>query len=261
VGRLQLRGCILVSEKLIKNDVFTSVHIEEFELQVRDTKRGVEEITREIPNVSEEAVKNLDEEGVIRTGARVRQGDILVGKVTPKASRAVARGAPAEGDLRRQAGDVRDASLKAPPGMDGIVIDIKVFSRREKDEARRCRKRRRSRSSAASPRRSASASRRAPVECQADPRGAAVKRAEERGQRELLGARAANSRRLPSGTSTSRIWHGIRQAHVGDALALLLGLAAELLDLLLFLHLRALVLLAAREHLDVDDDAVHAGRA
>jgi DNA-directed RNA polymerase subunit beta len=126
---------ILVSEKLIKNDVFTSVHIEEFELQVRDTKRGVEEITREIPNVSEEAVKNLDEEGVIRTGARVRQGDILVGKVTPKGEQELS---PEERLLKAifgdKAGDVRDASLKAPPGMDGIVIDIKVFSRREKDE-------------------------------------------------------------------------------------------------------------------------------
>jgi len=124
-----------VSEKLSKNDVFTSLHIEEFELQVRDTKRGVEEITREIPNVSEEAVKNLDEEGVVRIGARVRQGDILVGKVTPKGEQELS---PEERLLKAifgdKAGDVRDASLKAPPGMDGIVIDIKVFSRREKDE-------------------------------------------------------------------------------------------------------------------------------
>ena len=127
---------IIISEKLIKNDVFTSIHIEEFELQVRDTKRGVEEITREIPNVSEEAVKNLDEEGVIRIGARVRQGDILVGKVTPKGEQELS---PEERLLKAifgdKAGDVRDASLKAPPGMDGIVIDIKVFSRREKDES------------------------------------------------------------------------------------------------------------------------------
>ncbi len=127
---------IMVSENLIKNDVFTSIHIEEFELQVRDTKRGVEEITREIPNVSEEAVKNLDEEGVIRIGARVRQGDILVGKVTPKGEQELS---PEERLLKAifgdKAGDVRDASLKAPPGMDGIVLDIKVFSRREKDES------------------------------------------------------------------------------------------------------------------------------
>jgi len=134
-GGYNFEDAILVSEKLIKDDVFTSIHIEEFELQVRDTKRGVEEITREIPNVSEEAVKNLDEEGVIRIGARVRQGDILVGKVTPKGEQELS---PEERLLKAifgdKAGDVRDASLKAPPGMDGIVIDIKVFSRREKDE-------------------------------------------------------------------------------------------------------------------------------
>jgi DNA-directed RNA polymerase subunit beta len=134
-GGYNFEDAILVSEKLIKDDVFTSIHIEEFELQVRDTKRGVEEITREIPNVSEDAVKNLDEEGVIRIGARVRQGDILVGKVTPKGEQELS---PEERLLKAifgdKAGDVRDASLKAPPGMDGIVIDIKVFSRREKDE-------------------------------------------------------------------------------------------------------------------------------
>ena len=134
-GGYNFEDAILVSEKLIKDDIFTSIHIEEFELQVRDTKRGVEEITREIPNVSEEAVKNLDEEGIIRIGARVRQGDILVGKVTPKGEQELS---PEERLLKAifgdKAGDVRDASLKAPPGMDGIVIDIKVFSRREKDE-------------------------------------------------------------------------------------------------------------------------------
>ncbi|NOT33812.1 MAG: DNA-directed RNA polymerase subunit beta [Candidatus Eisenbacteria bacterium] len=134
-GGYNFEDAILVSEKLIKEDMFTSIHIEEFELQVRDTKRGVEEITREIPNVSEDAVKNLDEEGVIRIGARVRQGDILVGKVTPKGEQELS---PEERLLKAifgdKAGDVRDASLKAPPGMDGIVIDIKVFSRREKDE-------------------------------------------------------------------------------------------------------------------------------
>ena len=135
-GGYNFEDAILISEKVVKEDIFTSIHIEEFELQVRDTKRGVEEITREIPNVSEDAVKNLDEEGVIRIGARVRQGDILVGKVTPKGEQELS---PEERLLKAifgdKAGDVRDASLKAPPGMDGIVIDIKVFSRREKDES------------------------------------------------------------------------------------------------------------------------------
>jgi len=83
-GGYNFEDAILVSERLLKEDRFTSIHIEEFELQVRDTKRGAEEITREIPNVSEEAVKNLDEEGIVRIGARVKAGDILVGKVTPK---------------------------------------------------------------------------------------------------------------------------------------------------------------------------------
>jgi DNA-directed RNA polymerase subunit beta len=119
-GGYNFEDAILVSERLIKNDLFTSVHIEEFELQVRDTKRGVEEITREIPNVSEEAVKNLDEEGVIRIGARVRQGDILVGKVTPKGEQELS---PEERLLKAifgdKAGDVRDASLKALPGWTG----------------------------------------------------------------------------------------------------------------------------------------------
>src|SRR5712664_3314660 len=135
-GGYNFEDAILVSERLIKDDRFASIRIEEFELQVRDTKRGAEEITREIPNVSEEAVKNLDEEGIIRIGARVRQGDILVGKVTPKGEQELS---PEERLLKAifgdKAGDVRDASLKAPPGMDGIVIDIKVFSRREKDES------------------------------------------------------------------------------------------------------------------------------
>jgi DNA-directed RNA polymerase subunit beta len=135
-GGYNFEDAILVSERLLKGDRFTSIHIEEFELQVRDTKRGAEEITREIPNVSEEAVKNLDEEGIVRIGARVKAGDILVGKVTPKGETDLT---PEERLLRaifgEKAGDVRDASLKAPPGMDGVVIDTKVFSRREKDEA------------------------------------------------------------------------------------------------------------------------------
>jgi DNA-directed RNA polymerase subunit beta len=135
-GGYNFEDAILVSENLLKQDKFKSIHIEEFELQVRDTNRGVEEITREIPNVGDEAVKNLDEEGIIRIGAPVRAGDILVGKVTPKGETDLS---PEERLLRaifgEKAGDVRDASLKAPPGMEGIVIDIKVFSRREKDEA------------------------------------------------------------------------------------------------------------------------------
>ena len=129
---------IIVSERLTKKDIFTSIHIEEFELQVRDTKRGTEEITREIPNVSEQAVANLDEHGIIRIGAEVGSGDILVGKVTPKGETELS---PEERLLRaifgEKAGDVRDASLKAPPGMDGVVMDRKVFSRKERDEKTR----------------------------------------------------------------------------------------------------------------------------
>ncbi|MCK4415280.1 MAG: DNA-directed RNA polymerase subunit beta [Candidatus Eisenbacteria sp.] len=134
---------ILVSERLIKNDIFSSIHIEEFELQVRDTKRGVEEITREIPNVGDEALRYLDEDGIIRVGAPVKAGDILVGKVTPKGETDLT---PEERLLRAifgdKAGDVRDASLKAPPGMDGVVIDVKVFSRKEKDDATKKREKR-----------------------------------------------------------------------------------------------------------------------
>jgi DNA-directed RNA polymerase subunit beta len=126
---------IVVSERLIRDDTLTSIHVEQFELQVRDTKRGTEEITREIPNVSEEALVNLDERGVVRMGAEVEAGDILVGKVTPKGESELS---PEERLLRaifgEKAGDVRDASLKAPPGMKGIVIDTKVFSRKERSE-------------------------------------------------------------------------------------------------------------------------------
>ena len=129
---------IVISERLLKKDVFTSVHIEEFELQVRDTKRGQEEITREIPNVSEIAVRNLDDEGIVRIGAEVGPGDILVGKVTPKGETELS---PEERLLRaifgEKAGDVRDASLKAPPGMEGVVIGRKVFSRKDRGEASR----------------------------------------------------------------------------------------------------------------------------
>ena len=127
---------IVISERLIKQDIYTSIHIEEFELQVRDTKRGQEELTRDIPNVSDTALRNLDSVGIIRKGAYVKPGDILVGKVTPKGETELS---PEERLLRaifgEKAGDVRDASLKAPPGMDGVVIDTKVFSRKERDEA------------------------------------------------------------------------------------------------------------------------------
>jgi len=121
---------IVISEKLVKDDIFTSVHIQELELQVRDTKRGTEEITSEIPNVSEDAVRNLDERGIIRIGARVTHGDILVGKVSPKGETELS---PEERLLKAifgdKAGDVKDTSLKVTPGIEGIVIDVKVFSR------------------------------------------------------------------------------------------------------------------------------------
>ncbi len=126
---------ILVSEKLLRTDALTSIHIEEFEAQVRETKRGMEEFTPEIPNVSEERLKDLDENGLVRAGARVTAGDILIGKVTPKGETELT---PEENLLRAifgdRAGDVRDTSLKAPPGMNGIVIDTKLFSRRARDE-------------------------------------------------------------------------------------------------------------------------------
>jgi DNA-directed RNA polymerase subunit beta len=125
---------IIVSERIVAEDVFTSIHIEEFELQVRDTKRGEEELTREIPNVSEEATKDLDENGIIRVGAEVNEGDILIGKITPKGE---TDPTPEEKLLKaifgEKAGDVKDASLKAPPGMKGVVIATKLFSRKKKD--------------------------------------------------------------------------------------------------------------------------------
>ncbi|MFC1562268.1 DNA-directed RNA polymerase subunit beta [candidate division KSB1 bacterium] len=125
---------IVISEKTVREDLFTSIHIEEFELQVRDTKRGEEELTREIPNVSEEATKNLDEQGIIRIGAEVFPGDIIVGKITPKGE---TDPTPEEKLLKAifgdKAGDVKDASLKAPPGMHGIVKDTKLFSRKNKE--------------------------------------------------------------------------------------------------------------------------------
>src|SRR6202522_1069186 len=128
---------ILISEKLVREDYYTSVHIEEFEIEARDTKLGPEEITRDIPNVSESALRDLDESGVIRIGAKVKHNDILVGKVTPKGETQLT---PEEKLLRaifgEKAGDVRDASLTCPPGIEGTVVDVRIFSRKgqEKDE-------------------------------------------------------------------------------------------------------------------------------
>jgi DNA-directed RNA polymerase subunit beta len=126
---------ILVSEKLVKDDFFTSIHIQEFDIEARDTKLGPEEITRDIPNVSENALRDLDESGIIRIGASVKPGDILVGKVTPKGETQLT---PEEKLLRaifgEKAGDVRDASLKCPPGIEGTVVDVKIFSRKGIDK-------------------------------------------------------------------------------------------------------------------------------
>ncbi|MDP6669482.1 MAG: DNA-directed RNA polymerase subunit beta [Candidatus Krumholzibacteria bacterium] len=138
-GGYNYEDAILLSDNLVKHDRFTSVHIEEFECQVREIKAGREEITREVPNEREDLLKDLDEDGVIRIGAHVRPGNILVGKVTPKGETELS---PEERLLRAifgdKAGDVRNASLKAPPGMDGIVVDVKTFSRKERtDQARR----------------------------------------------------------------------------------------------------------------------------
>ena len=128
---------ILVSEKLVKDDYYTSIHIEEFEIEARDTKLGPEEITRDIPNVSETYLRDLDDSGIIRIGANVKPGDILVGKVTPKGETQLT---PEEKLLRaifgEKAGDVRDASLICPPGIEGIIVGVKIFSRKgiEKDD-------------------------------------------------------------------------------------------------------------------------------
>ncbi len=124
---------ILISDKIVKEDVLTSVHVEVFDIEARDTKLGREEITRDIPNVGEEALKNLDENGIVRIGAEVKSGDILVGKVTPKTETELA---PEEKLLRAifgdKAEDVRDASLVVPPGVNGIVVDVRVFSRKDR---------------------------------------------------------------------------------------------------------------------------------
>jgi len=128
---------ILISEKVVKEDLYTSIHIEALEIEARDTKLGTEEITRDIPNVSEEQLRNLDESGIIRIGAEVKQGDVLVGKITPKGETQLT---PEEKLLRaifgEKAGDVRDASLTVAPGVEGTVIDVNVFSRKgvEKDQ-------------------------------------------------------------------------------------------------------------------------------
>ncbi|MDX8338721.1 DNA-directed RNA polymerase subunit beta [Draconibacterium sp. IB214405] len=126
---------IVISERIVREDVFTSVHVDEYTLEVRDTKRGVEEFTSDIPNVSEEATRNLDENGLIRVGANVKPGDILIGKITPKGE---SDPSPEEKLLRAifgdKAGDVKDASLKASPSLKGVVIDKKLFSRVTKDK-------------------------------------------------------------------------------------------------------------------------------
>ncbi len=128
---------ILISEKLVREDYYTSIHIEEFEIEARDTKLGPEEITRDIPNVSEHALRDLDDSGIIRIGAKIGHNDILVGKVTPKGETQLT---PEEKLLRaifgEKAGDVRDASLTCPPGIEGTVVDVRIFSRKgqEKDD-------------------------------------------------------------------------------------------------------------------------------
>jgi DNA-directed RNA polymerase subunit beta len=129
---------IVISEKVVRDDVFTSLHIDEYSLDVRDTKLGMEELTNDIPNVSEEATSNLDENGMIRVGAEVHPGDILIGKITPKGE---SDPTPEEKLLRAifgdKAGDVKDASLKAPPSLNGVVIDKKLFTRPIKDKRKR----------------------------------------------------------------------------------------------------------------------------
>jgi len=126
---------IVISEKVVKEDIFTSLHIVEYKLEVRDTKRGEEEFTAEIPNVSDEAIKDLDENGIVRVGAKVKEGDILIGKITPKGE---SDPTPEERLLRAifgdKAGDVKDASLKAPPSLNGVVVDSKLFTRQKRDK-------------------------------------------------------------------------------------------------------------------------------
>jgi DNA-directed RNA polymerase subunit beta len=129
---------IVISEKVVRQDIFTSIHIDEYSIDVRDTKLGTEELTDDIPNISEEATKDLDENGMIRIGAEVQSGDILIGKITPKGE---SDPSPEEKLLRAifgdKAGDVKDASLKAPPSLKGVVIDKKLFTRSVKDKRKR----------------------------------------------------------------------------------------------------------------------------
>jgi DNA-directed RNA polymerase subunit beta len=129
---------IVISERVVKEDMYTTIYITEYELEVRDTKRGEEELTNDIPNVSEEMTKNLDENGLIRIGAEVKEGDILIGKITPKGE---TEPSPEEKLLRAifgdKAGDVKDASLKASPSLHGVVLDKKLFARAVKDKKKR----------------------------------------------------------------------------------------------------------------------------
>src|SRR5690606_30108192 len=126
---------ILLNERIVKDDVYTSIHIEEFEVMARDTKLGQEEITRDIPNVGEEALRHLDEAGVVYIGADVNPGDILVGKVTPKGESLMT---PEEKLLRaifgEKASDVKDSSLRVPPGVNGTIVEVRVFNRRGVDK-------------------------------------------------------------------------------------------------------------------------------
>ena len=128
---------IVISERIQREDIFTSVHVDEYIMEVRDTKRGVEELTSDIPNVSEDATKDLDANGIIRIGANVHPGDILIGKITPKGE---SDPSPEEKLLRAifgdKAGDVKDASLKAQPSLHGVVIDTKLYSRAGKENKR-----------------------------------------------------------------------------------------------------------------------------
>lgn len=137
-GGYNFEDAILISERLVKEDVYTSIHIDEFEIECRDTKLGPEEITREIPNVNEELLKNLDEDGIIRIGAKVKSGDILVGKVTPKGERVLT---PEEKLLYaifgEKAEDVKESCLYVPPGIEGVVIDVKILTRKGKEKSKR----------------------------------------------------------------------------------------------------------------------------
>ncbi|MGQ4807754.1 DNA-directed RNA polymerase subunit beta [Candidatus Entotheonellaceae bacterium PAL068K] len=139
-GGYNFEDAIVISERVVKEDIFTSIHIDEFEVEACDTKQGREEITRDIPNVGEEALKDLDESGIIRIGAKVKPGDLLVGKITPKGETQLS---PEEKLLKaifgEKAGDVRDTSLTTPPGIEGVIVGVQVFSRRgaEKDERMR----------------------------------------------------------------------------------------------------------------------------